>query len=368
MSGYFAKSNYQRPMHIGNRNSIPSTARESRPRGVCAAFHVSTQGNRLLLSCAALVLALGEISCGFAAEAAYPQRPIRFLIPQSPGGASDTVGRIVARKLGENLGQQLVVDNRPGATGNIGAEMVARATPDGYTMLLTAPNLVTSPSLYPRVPFDPIKDFAPVSQLAQSPNVWIVHPSFAGRTMKELIEIVRGKPGQIDFSSSGLASTQHLAGELLNVMAGIRLVHVPYKGGGPALIDLMGGRVPVMVSSLPSAMPHIKAGKVRALAVTSAKRSSAMPELSTVAEAAGFPGYEAITWQGLVFPAATPKPIVGRMSAETIKVLAMSEVRERLRDLGYEPVASTPEQFAGYIRAELDKWTKVIRAAGIKLE
>ncbi len=326
------------------------------------------QENRRLLSCAAVVIALGNGCCVGAAQTGYPQRPIRFLIPQSPGGASDTVGRIVAQKLGENLGQQLVVDNRPGATGNIGAETVARATPDGYTMLLTAPNLVTSPNLYSRVPFDPIRDFAPVSQLTQSPNVWLVHPSFPAKTMRELIEAARAKPGQIDFSSSGLASTQHLAGELLNVMTGIRLVHVPYKGGGPALIDLMGARVPVMSSTLPSAVPHIKAGKVRALAVTSARRSAAMPDLPTVAEAAGLPGYEATTWQGLVFPAATPGPIVGRMSTETAKVLALNDVRDRLRDLGYEPVASTPQEFAAYIKAELDKWTKVIKAAGIRLE
>ncbi len=326
------------------------------------------QANRLLLRYAGFALAVGNVGCAFAAESDYPHRPIRFLIPQSPGGASDTVGRIVAQKLGENLGQQLVVDNRPGATGNIGAEMVARAMPDGYTLLLTAPNLVTSPSLYARVPFDPIRDFAPVSQLTQSPNVWIVHPSFPAKTMAELIEIARAKPGQIDFSSSGPASTQHLAGELLNVMAGIKLVHVPYKGGGPALIDLMGARVPVMSSTLPSAVPHIKAGKVRALAVTSARRPAAVPEVPTVAEAAALPGYEATTWQGLVFPAATPTVIVARMSAETAKVLALAEVRDRLRDLGYEPVASSPQQFTAYIAAELEKWTKVIKAAGFKLE
>ncbi len=204
------------------------------------------------------------VSSALAADAGYPQRPIRFVIPQSPGGASDTVGRVVAQKLSEHFGQQFVIDNRPGATGNVGAELVKNAPADGYTMLLTAANLVTSPGLYQRVPFDPIKDFAPVSQLAQSPNVFIVHPSFAARTLKELIDIAKAKPGQIDFSSSGHASTQHLAGELLNFVAAIKLVHIPYKGGGPALIDLLGGRVPVMVSSLPSAIPHIKTGKARA--------------------------------------------------------------------------------------------------------
>ena len=303
-----------------------------------------------------------------AGEAAYPSRPVRLIIPQSPGGASDTVGRVVALKLGERLGHQVVADNRPGATGNVGAELVKNATPDGYTLLLTAPNLVTSPSLYARTAFDPIRDFAPVSQLTMSPNVFIVNPSFGARSMKELIEVVKSKPGQIDFSSSGHASTQHLAGELLNVLTGTQLVHIPYKGGGPALVDLMAGRVPVMVSTLPSAVPQIKAGKVRALGVTSARRSAAVPDIPTVAEAAGLPGYEASTWQGFVFPAATPRPLVQRVADETVKVLTMNDVRERLRDQGYETVGSSPAEFATYIKAELAKWTKVIRSAGIKGE
>jgi tripartite-type tricarboxylate transporter receptor subunit TctC len=304
----------------------------------------------------------------FAADAPYPNRPMRLIIPQSPGGASDTVGRVVAMKLGERLGHQVVADNRPGATGNVGAEIVKNAAPDGYTILLTAPNLVTSPSLYARTPFDPIRDFAPVSQLTMSPNVFLVHPSFAARSMKELIEVAKARPGQIDFSSSGHASTQHLAGELLNVMTGTQLVHIPYKGGGPALLDLMAGRVPVMVSTLPSAVPQIKSGKVRALAVTSAKRSAAAPELPTVAEATGLSGYEASTWQGFVLPAAAPRPVVQRLADETAKVVAMNDVRDRLRDQGYEPVGSTPPEFAAYIRSELAKWTKVIRNAGIKGE
>ena len=303
-----------------------------------------------------------------ATDGAYPQRPVRFIIPQSPGGASDTVGRLVAVRLGESLGQQIVADNRPGATGNIGHEMVARATPDGYTMLLTAPNLVTSPILYAKVPFDPVKDYAPITQMTLTPNVWIVYPAYPAKSMKELIEIAKAKPGSVDFSSSGTTSTQHLAGELLNVMAGIQLVHIPYKGGGPALIDLMGGRVPVMSSTLPSAVPHIKSGKARALAVTSVKRSGAIPETPTVAEATGLAGYEATTWQGLLFPAGTPKAVVDRMQGEVVKVLAVPEVATRLRDVGYEPVGSTPSQFAAYIKAEIAKWTKVIKGAGIKAE
>ncbi|MEA3157600.1 MAG: hypothetical protein QOK44_5189 [Betaproteobacteria bacterium] len=313
-------------------------------------------------------LSLTSMVPALAAEGAYPQRPIRLIIPQSPGGASDTVGRTVAQKLSERLGHQVVSDNRPGATGNVGAEIVKNAAPDGYTMLLTAPNLVTSPSLYARTNFDPIADFAPVSQTTMSPNVFLVHPAFAARNMKELIEIVKSKPGQIDYSSSGTASTQHLAGELLNILAGVQLVHIPYKGGGPALLDLMAGRVPVMVSTLPSAVPQIKAGKVRALAVTSAKRSVAVPELPTVAEATGLAGYEASTWQGFVFPAATPAHVVQRMATETAKVLSMKDVQERLRDQGYEPVGSSPAQFGAYIKSELVKWTKVIKGAGIKGE
>ena len=312
--------------------------------------------------------ALMSMPAALAADGGYPQRPIRFVIPQSPGGASDTVGRVVAQRLSENFGQQFVIDNRPGATGNVGAELVKYAPADGYTMLLTAANLVTSPGLYQRVPFDPVKDFAPVSQLAQSPNAFIVHPSFAARTLKELIDIARAKPGQIDFSSSGHASTQHLAGELLNFVAAIKLVHIPYKGGGPALIDLLGGRVPVMVSSLPAAIPHIKTGKARGLAVTGLKRSSAMPELPTVAEAGGFAGYDAVTWQGLVLPSATPSAVIARVSGATIKVLAMSEVKDRLLGLGYEPVGNTPTEFARVIRAELERWPRVIKAAGIKSE
>ena len=317
-----------------------------------------------ILLAALLVVAFG--TGGALGE--YPERPVRCLIPQSPGGASDTVGRIVAQKLADQFGQQFVVDNRPGATGNIGHEIVARAAPDGYTMLFTAPNLVTSPSLYAKLPFDPVRDFAPISQLALSPNIWIVHPSFPGKSMQDMIELTRTRAGGIDFASSGAASTQHLAGELLNLSAGAHLVHIPYKGGGPALIDLIGGRVQVMSSSLPSAVPHIKTGRVRALAVTSLARSSALPEVPTVAESAGLPGYEAITWQGLAFPRATPQPIVDRMHRGVVAVLAQNDVTARLRDLGYEPVGSSPREFAAYIKAEIAKWGKVIAAGKIKAD
>ena len=315
-----------------------------------------------------IALALAASAATAGAAESYPQRPIRFLVPQSPGGASDTVARVVAQRLSERLSQQLVVDNRPGATGNIGHEMVAHALPDGYTMLLTAPNLVTSPSLFPKLGFDPLRDFTPITQMTLSPNVWLVHPGFPAQNMKELIAIARAKPSQIDFASSGLASTQHLAGELLNVMAGIQLNHIPYKGGGPALLDLIAGRMQVMSSTLPSAVGHIKSGKVRALAVSSAKRAAALPDLPTVAEAASLPGYEASTWQGLLFPRATPAAIVQRMNGEVQAVLAQPDVRTRLSDLGYEPVGTSSAQFAAFIRSELSKWAKVIKSAGIKLQ
>ena len=322
----------------------------------------------VLLSCALTIVgAIGMAVAGRAA-AAYPERPIRFIIPQSPGGASDTVGRVVARNLSDRLGQQLVVDNRPGATGNLGHEIVKHATPDGYTLLLTAPNLVTSPSLFSRLGFDPVRDFAPITQMTVSPNVWIVHPGFAAKTMLDLIAIARSKPGAIDFASSGLASTQHLAGELLNAMAGIKLTHVPYKGGGPALIDLLGGRMQVMSSTLPSASAHIRSGKVRALGVTSAKRSPAFPAVPTVAEAASLPGYEASTWQGLLFPAGTPAVLTARIQKETAAVLGLDDVRKRLSDLGYDPVATESADFSAFIKAEIAKWAKVIKGAGIRLD
>jgi tripartite-type tricarboxylate transporter receptor subunit TctC len=302
-----------------------------------------------------------------AAEAPYPQRSIRLLIGQSPGGASDTVGRTVAQKLGELLGHPVLVDNRPGASGAIASEIVTRALPDGYTMLLGGPSLVIN-SILARRPLEPGKDFAPITQLAQSPNVWLVHPTHPAKTMKELIEFVRARPGQVDYASSGTGSPQHLAGELLNVVAGIQMVHIPYKGGGPALVDLIGGRVLVMSSTLPSAVGHIKSGRVRALAVTSAKRASSMPELSTVAEAAGLPAYEVATWQGLFFPGGATRAMVDRIQGEAAKALASPEVSVRLRDLGYEPVGSTTAEFIKHVRVELAKWPKVIQAAGLKAE
>jgi tripartite-type tricarboxylate transporter receptor subunit TctC len=312
------------------------------------------------------VLALGaSIAGAHAADAAYPQRPIRFLVPQATGGGSDTIARYMAQKLSENLGQQIVVDNRPGAAGMLGAEIVKQATPDGYTILLCAIDTITAPIVSRRKPFDAIRDFTPVTQLTLTPNVWLVNNSFAAKNMKELVALAKAKPGQIDYASSGVGSMQHLGGELLNRLAGIQLGHVPYKGGPPGLLDVLAGRVPVIVSGTQGALPYIKTGKLRALAVTTPKRFSALPELPTVAEALALPRYEATNWQGLLFPARTPRPTAERIAAEVAKVLALSDVRARLHTLGYEPIGNTPAQMTAVMIAEQKRWTEIIKAANI---
>jgi tripartite-type tricarboxylate transporter receptor subunit TctC len=295
----------------------------------------------------------------------YPTRPIRYIVPQAPGGSSDTLARAITQRVGDGLGQTIVVDNRPGATGVIGAEVVVRANPDGYTLLQAATSHATNPAMHAKLPYDSVRDFAPVSLLSQQPNIWIVTPSLPVKMMKELIAYVKARPGQLNFGSSGTGGSQHLAGELLKSMAGIDMTHIPYKGSPPALIDLLAGRIPIMSSTMPPVLPHLRTGKVRALAVTSARRSPALPDIPTVAEAA-VPGYEAIPWQGLLAPAGTPKPVIARIQAELARVLKQPDIAARLAEQGYETVASTPEWFADYIRTEIAKWSKVIKAAGIK--
>jgi tripartite-type tricarboxylate transporter receptor subunit TctC len=297
----------------------------------------------------------------------YPAKPIRYVVPQAPGGSSDTLARVVAPRLSEALGQPVAVDNRPGATGMIGSEIVARAAPDGYTIIQVSTSLATNPAMGVKLPYDTLRDFAPVTLLSQQPNLWVVHSSLPAKSMKELIALAKSKPGQLDFASSGSGGSQHLAGELLNVMAGIKLVHIAYKGSPPALIDVLAGRVPVMSSTMAPAMPHVKTGRLRALAVTSEKRSAAAPEIPTVAES-GLPGYEATAWQGVLAPAGTPRDIVARLSSELVKVINLEAPRRQLAEQGYEPLGSTPQKFAEYIPAEIAKWSKVIKAAGIKPE
>ena len=319
---------------------------------------------------------LYAVSCAFqsalcsplAAQPAYPERPIRLIIPQATGGGSDTIGRFMAQKLGESLGQQFVVDNRPGAAGMLGAELVKQATPDGYTLLLCAIDTITAPIVSQHPSFDAIRDFAPVTQLTQSPNVWLVSLSFPAQTMKELVEIAKAKPRQIDYASSGIGSMQHLGGELLNRLAGIHLNHIPYKGGPPGLVDVMGGRIPAMLSGMQGALPHIKSGKVRALAVTTVRRSAALPDVPTAAEALNLRGYEATNWQGFLFPAGTPRRIAERVAGEAVRILATADARSRLDALGYAPSGMTPSEFAALMLVEKNRWTKLIKDAGIKAE
>ena len=307
------------------------------------------------------------IAATAAAAQEYPARPIRYIVPQAPGGSSDTLARMITQRVGDGLGQPLIVDNRPGATGIIGAEVVAKANPDGHTLLQAATSHATNPAMQAKLPYDSVRDFTPMSLLSQQPNIWIVNPSLPVKTIKELIAYVKARPGQLNFGSSGTGGSQHLAGELLKSSAGLDMTHIPYKGSPPALIDLLAGRISIMSSTMPPVLPHLRTGKVRALAVTSARRSPALPDVPTVAESA-LPGYEAIAWQGLLAPAGTPRAIVSRIHAEFARVLKQPEITSRLAEQGFDPVASTPEWFAAYIKSEIAKWSKVIRAAGIKGE
>jgi len=324
--------------------------------------HLVTQSLiRFLLIGTALV----SVSTSAIAQS-YPTRPVRFVVPFAPGGSTDTLARTIGLKLADALGQQIVVDNRPGANGDIGMMIVAKAPPDGHTILLGyIANLAIAPSLYARLPFDPVKDYAPITQIATSPNVLTAHPSVQAKSLQELIALAKAKPGAVNFASTGVASVGHLTGELLNNLAGIKMTHVPYKGSGQAITDLLGGHVQVMFSGFSSTMPHIKSGKLRPLAVTGAKRSAALPEVPTIAEQ-GFPGVEATAWYGVLAPAGAPKPVVTRLHGETVRILRLPDVSQRLDGLGFEIVGSTPEQFGAYIRSEIKKWAKVVKASGAK--
>lgn len=319
---------------------------------------------RLLLWFFAAFLSVSAL----AAQNDYPNRPIRLLIPQATGGGSDTIGRYMAQRLGEELDQNIVVDNRPGAAGMLGADMVKRATPDGYTMLLCAIDTITAPIVAQHKTLDGVRDFAPITQLTQSPNIWLVNNSLAVKTMKDLVELAKAKPGKIDYASSGIGSMQHLGAELLNKMAGIKLNHVPYKGGPPGLLDVIGGRIPSILSGTQGALPHIKAGRIRPLSVTTTKRLPALPDVPTTAEALGIKGYEATNWQGFLFPAGAPKAAAERISAAAVKILKQPATRARLEELGYIPSGMTPAQMAKMMAEEKQRWTTLIREAGIKAE
>jgi tripartite-type tricarboxylate transporter receptor subunit TctC len=321
----------------------------------------------MYLNAAFLLLAT---ACAFTLPAAaqdYPSKPVRIIIGFPPGGATDLVARLMAPQYTRIFKQQFIVDNRPGANGVIGSDLAAKAAPDGYAIhLATIGSLVLSPATS-KVPYDPLKDFTPISQAVALQNIFIVHPNLPPRTLKDLIALAKAKPGALNFASSGNASPGHLAGELFKSMAGVKLVHVPYKGGGPAMIDLVAGHVEIFVAVISTAVPQVKAGKARALAVTGTKRAVALPLVPTVAES-GLKGYEATNWYGYVAPPATPRPIIERLHKATLTVLEMPDVRQTLLDQGIEAAPSSPEQFAAYIRSETGKWTKVIKSAGVKVE
>ena len=298
----------------------------------------------------------------------WPDRPIHFVVPYPPGGPLDAVARLTAQKVSADLGQPIVVENRPGAGGNIGAEYVARAAPDGYTLLLGAvATHAINPTLYTHIPYDAQKDFEPVTQLASTPNVLIVNPSLPVHSVREFIDYAKAHPNTLNFGSGSTGSAGHLAGELFKRMAGVDMTHVPYKGAAPAMTDLIAGQVQLMFDNLASALTQIKAGKVRGLAVTTAKRTPLAPDLPTIAES-GLPGFDINTWFGLFVPAKTPRPTVDRLHDEFVKALNAPEVREKMLALGAEPVGNTPAQFAAYIKSESQKYAKVIKASGAKVD
>ena len=298
----------------------------------------------------------------------YPNRPLRIVVPFPPGGGTDIGTRIVAQKLQEAWGQAVIVENKPGAAGIVGTELTAKSAPDGYTFMMG--NIGThaiNVSLYKKLAYDPVKDFAPVSMVADLPLLLLVHPSVLANSVKELIALAKSQPGKLNFSSSGAGGSMHVAAELFKSMTGVDMVHIPYKGGAPAVADLLSGQVALSFSTVLETIQHVKAGKVRALAVTNDHRSIALPDLPTIAEA-GLPGYQSISWLALFAPAGTPKDIVNKVSAESVRILKLPDVKERLLAQGAEPIGSTPEQLAAILAADIAKYAKVIRESGYKPE
>jgi tripartite-type tricarboxylate transporter receptor subunit TctC len=315
-----------------------------------------------------ILLSAAACSAGAAqAQQNYPARPVRLVVPSSPGGGTDITARIIAPKLGEYLGQQVVVENRSGAGTMIGGEVVARAAPDGYTLLMGISTLAINPAMYKKVPYDALKDFAPISQVVALPNVLVTHPSLPVKSVKELIAFAKARPGQINFASAGVGTNPHLSMELFLSMAGLKMIHVPYKGSGQGVIDLLAGHVTVMTPSILTALGFVKNKRLRALGVTSARRAGGAPEIPTLAEA-GVPGYEAVQWFGVLAPAGTPRPIITRLHNEVVRTLQSAEVKQRLVSDGADPVGSAPDEFAAFLRSETAKWAKVVKDIGIQPE
>ena len=316
---------------------------------------------------AGCVLALLTHTAGAHAQS-YPTKSIRLIVPFAPGGSTDALARVVGQKLGDNFGQQVVVDNRTGANGNIGTDIVAKANPDGYTLLMAFDaTMVINPSAYAKLPFDPVRDFAPITKVAALPLLLVAHPSFPASNTKELIAYAKGNPG-INYSSSGHASTPHLAMLMFAQRTGTQFTHIAYKGGGQAVIDVLAGQIPLLATAIPTVQAHIKAGKLKAIALTSAKRHASMPDLGTFAEA-GITGFDVSAWYGMLAPAGTPKSVVARIHDEVVKILATAEMKERfLTTIGGDPVGGTPEQLAADIKSDIVRWAKIVKDSGIKLE
>lgn len=302
------------------------------------------------------------------AEEAYPTRPMRLIVPFAPGGSSDTIVRVIGPRMGEQLGQQIVLDNRSGGNGALGTQLVARAVPDGHTIgLAYIATMATNPAISGDVGYDPLKDFAAITQLTSSANVVAVHPSLGVASVKELVALAKAKPKQLNYASGGVGTIGHLSAELLQHAAGVKLNHIPYKGSGQAVADLVGGHVPVMLGGMAALMAHAKATRIRLIAVTGSQRMSIAPDVPTIAES-GYPGFEAVGWFGLIAPARTPRPIINRLNAEAMKSAGLPEVREKLTAIGFDIVTSTPEAFARYIESEVMKWRKVAKEMGLKTE
>jgi len=315
------------------------------------------------LACAVACVA----ASGLAMAQDYPNRPVKLVVPYPPGGPTDIVARVVAQKLQEQMGQPFVIDNKPGAGANTGAEAVARSTPDGYTLLVATTAHAINPSLFSKLSYQLLKDLAPVSQLTSGPLVIVANPALPAQNIQELIALAKGKSGGLNFGSSGNGQSTHLSAELFSAMAGIKMSHVPYKGSAPALTDVMAGQTDLMFDTMLSAMPHVKAGKLKALAITSSQRSPVAPHLPTVAES-GLPGYEAIAWNGLLAPAGTPKEVVARLNAELKKVLENPDVRQRFEAQGFAASWNSPATFGSFLQAEVDKWAKVVQVSGAKID
>jgi len=302
---------------------------------------------------------------GLAAAADYPVKPVRLIVPFAPGGSSDTTARLISPRLTQAWGQQIIVENRPGGNTNIGAGFVAKSTPDGYTLLLANANHTVNPGLFKSLPYDPIKDFVPIVRIADQTTVLLVHPSVPAKTVRSFIQLAKARPGELNFASPGVGTSSHMSGALFQSMTGINMVFVPYKGAGPSLIDLVAGQVTVGASGLTSAIQHINLGKLRALGVTTAKRSVLTPDIPTIAES-GVPGFEVTNWYGVLAPAGTPEAIVDKFHQEIVRQIGQEDTRQQMLKMGLEPSLSGPAEFDRFIRAEITKWTRVIREMGIE--